>query len=782
MAIQNYNTIVDNLNQFAQNHLSLKRFKCSFFEQFDNFSDSDNVFPILYAVPNDVSFDNNIDSFSFRIYCVDILQKDRSNESAILNETLLILRDLTNWLRDSNNNELNILNTPRANPVNNFLTTFTTGWYMDVEIEAEVLTTECSIPFSSNFVVPGITCDSSYINPYLTCETLELCNGFINVVDRIDALEQAITGITGTDIYVTGSTWSNDILKLTNNTGGTINTIIEDFDIINLNTASTATPQVGSFVWNDTDGTADLILKGGNVTLQVGQETVIRVVNKTTTNITLQESNYQVVKITGAQGQRVKVDLAMADSSINAQTALGVVTETILNNQEGFICTTGQIHNINTTGLLQGETWVDGDIVYLSPTVAGGLTNIKPTAPNQLVKIGIIEHSHITQGKLFVKIQNSFELGELNNVLITTPLNNQILSFDSGSSLWKNTTPISSSFTGGTVNGLTTFTNGLISNTISATTYYNLPIDPNTFVTGFTYSNNVATIKQNNGTADLSILINTMTGLTVNGTISATTYSNLPSVSLTTGVTGILPPENGGTGVNNGAFTLTVPASIIAVGRSAVGVANRVPFYANANQLNNSSNLTYNATVMTQANTIGSNTLQYIQTNSGGSEMRIGQTTSNYFSFSYQGSIGYLQTFGNSTPIVIQGSNIRLEKFTRINGTSVALSPLDVTGAIGYTFNSTAVSLTLTALHSVVDCNNGASNIVITLPAGVLGRSYTIIRGINSIGTINVTPTAGNIETLAGTLTTTHLVATAGMYGSRISFVYNGSEWRIMSA
>lgn len=44
-----------------------------------------------------------------------------------------------------------------------------------------------------------------------------------------------------------------------------------------------------------------------------------------------------------------------------------------------------------------------------------------------------------------------------------------------------------------------------------------------TYVTGFTYSNNVATIKQNIGKPDLSITINTMTGLTVNGILSATT-------------------------------------------------------------------------------------------------------------------------------------------------------------------------------------------------------------------------------------------------------------------
>jgi hypothetical protein len=60
-----------------------------------------------------------------------------------------------------------------------------------------------------------------------------------------------------------------------------------------------------------------------------------------------------------------------------------------------------------------------------------------------------------------------------------------------------------------------------------------------TFVTGFTYSNNVATIKRNLGQPDLSILINTMTGLTVTGTISAitsnATTSNINTLNATGG-------------------------------------------------------------------------------------------------------------------------------------------------------------------------------------------------------------------------------------------------------
>lgn len=58
-----------------------------------------------------------------------------------------------------------------------------------------------------------------------------------------------------------------------------------------------------------------------------------------------------------------------------------------------------------------------------------------------------------------------------------------------------------------------------------------------TFTTGFTYSNNVATIKRNLGLPDLSITINSMTGLTVNGVLDADTgtfdTSNITNANIT---------------------------------------------------------------------------------------------------------------------------------------------------------------------------------------------------------------------------------------------------------
>jgi hypothetical protein len=204
------------------------------------------------------------------------------------------------------------------------------------------------------------------------------------------------------------------------------------------NTPTNVPTAAGSLYYNDTDGTLDLKLKGGNVTLQVGQEQVVRVVNKTATSITLLEANYQAVRLTGSQGQRLKVDLALATNDGLSAETIGLVTETIANNQEGFITTSGLVREINTTGSLQSETWADGDILYLSGVTAGRITNIKPLSPLHLIVIGYVVHSHITQGTIYVKVDNGYELDELHNVLLTSSADKDILAYESSTSLWKN--------------------------------------------------------------------------------------------------------------------------------------------------------------------------------------------------------------------------------------------------------------------------------------------------------------------------------------------------------
>lgn len=206
------------------------------------------------------------------------------------------------------------------------------------------------------------------------------------------------------------------------------------------------------------------------------------VVNKTGVN--LLASNYQVVKVSTAQGQRLAVDFAQANNDNNSADTIGLVRENITNNLTGDITILGQITEINTTGSLQGETWTDGDVLYLSPTTAGKATNIKPTGlTGHLVVLGYVEYAHAIHGKIFVKVANGFELDELHNVYInpTTIANNDVLTYDSSSSLWKNK-QIDNIFT-------IQFETGVLS-PADATTYYfsDVRLAPNLTATNFNYN------------------------------------------------------------------------------------------------------------------------------------------------------------------------------------------------------------------------------------------------------------------------------------------------------
>jgi nitrogen fixation protein len=244
-------------------------------------------------------------------------------------------------------------------------------------------------------------------------------------------------------------------------TGATANVDLGEYELkagqLTLDTSPTGTAVVGTTRWNNTLGSSETTLKGGSVILKNGVDLVARVVNKVTPNATLTKANYTAVRVSGAQGQRLAVAYAQANSDANSADTIGLVIETIATNQEGFIMTVGQIEGVNTTGSLQGETWADGDVLYLSPTTPGALTNIKPTGlTGHIVVMGYVEYAHVNNGKIYVKIMNGWELDELHNVYINpaTLANNNILQYDSADQLWKNqvlstgltvgTTPISS--------------------------------------------------------------------------------------------------------------------------------------------------------------------------------------------------------------------------------------------------------------------------------------------------------------------------------------------------
>ena len=137
-------------------------------------------------------------------------------------------------------------------------------------------------------------------------------------------------------------------------------------------------------------------------------------------------------------------------------------------------------------------------------------------------------------------------------------------------------------FTGGTVTGSTSFTNGLTSNTISATTYFNLPTDIR--VTGGTYSGSVNTIIFTNntgGTFNVTGITSSSTftggtvtgatsftnGLTANTFSSSTFNSPITNTQIIYSNSGTLTGSTGLTWVNS-ATTLTINGTLEATSKS----------------------------------------------------------------------------------------------------------------------------------------------------------------------------------------------------------------------
>lgn len=150
-------------------------------------------------------------------------------------------------------------------------------------------------------------------------------------------------------------------------------------------------------------------------------------------------SALSVVYINGGQGDKPTIIKSIASTEAGSSKTYGIVARDIPIGGDGLVVTKGLLKKINTLTPFGGIT--EGTTLYLSPTVAGGITTTKPHAPNHMVGVGKLIRVHQTQGVISVDIQNGFELDELHDVAVTGVTNNQYLIYNSGTQLW---TPTSS--------------------------------------------------------------------------------------------------------------------------------------------------------------------------------------------------------------------------------------------------------------------------------------------------------------------------------------------------
>lgn len=164
-------------------------------------------------------------------------------------------------------------------------------------------------------------------------------------------------------------------------------------DYIDLSESPAPVSKKRRLAWNATDQTVNLGMDYG-VTQQIGQETYARVGN--TTGVTI--PNGTVVGFAGATSNALLVAPYLADGAQPSLYILGVMTHDLPDSGEKGYCTTwGFVRDVDTSA------FSPGDILYVSPTVAGALTNVKPTAPDNVIPVAACITSNATTGVIFVR-------------------------------------------------------------------------------------------------------------------------------------------------------------------------------------------------------------------------------------------------------------------------------------------------------------------------------------------------------------------------------------------
>jgi hypothetical protein len=166
----------------------------------------------------------------------------------------------------------------------------------------------------------------------------------------------------------------------------------------------------GELSWNNVEKTLDLVTGSDNVTIQLGQEVVLYARNKSG----LQMTDGQVVKVVGSQGNNPTIALAQADTVANARGVIGVVTQIIPNNSNGFISLIGKVRDLT----LDSGTYTEGDLLYLSNTVAGGLTKVRPDIGVAIGRVIATSSGGNNAGVLEVSIDSEVAVHELEQDVI----------------------------------------------------------------------------------------------------------------------------------------------------------------------------------------------------------------------------------------------------------------------------------------------------------------------------------------------------------------------------
>lgn len=147
--------------------------------------------------------------------------------------------------------------------------------------------------------------------------------------------------------------------------------------------------QIGAVYYDQTNDTLNVMHSGG-VVQQIGEETFIYTTNTTGSTIL----NGELIGLDPATSGIVRY---LANGSTSPIYFLGVATQDIPIGEKGRLTVFGRVRGINTSAFQFRKD------LYASPSVAGGMTNTKPTAPNVVLDIGLTTVVDAVNGEIFVR-------------------------------------------------------------------------------------------------------------------------------------------------------------------------------------------------------------------------------------------------------------------------------------------------------------------------------------------------------------------------------------------
>lgn len=247
------------------------------------------------------------------------------------------------------------------------------------------------------------------------------------------SISQATTSTNG---YLSSTDWNtfnnkansganSNITSLTGLTGG-----IATPNFITFNTSYATALTAGQLGWDSTNNNLAIGMAGGNVTQHIGEDQYLYI--KASATIT----KGQVIMFTGSVGASGILTGAPATGITDGTYIMGIAAESIALNAFGFVQTFGVLNNVNTSGI------GDGEILWYDPTVTGGFTATKPSAPNVKAQVAACNKGGSSGGGVItIRINPGSQLGGTDsNVQFGALASGQTIIYDNVAGYWKNAT------------------------------------------------------------------------------------------------------------------------------------------------------------------------------------------------------------------------------------------------------------------------------------------------------------------------------------------------------